>query len=183
MNSIKLTSSLRPSVACLVVFASVLLVGCADRVSEAESKMAQIRSEPAIPIQDPPKPEPVEDFVYNASDVRSPFLPSSLLTKQNQLAKNEGIKPDLTRKKEPLEKYELSELTYRGQIVSPDGKIHGLVQLPSGLIEGVTVGNYMGANDGRVVEITPTQINLIEILPDNRGGFMEKPASLVSPLN
>jgi type IV pilus assembly protein PilP len=41
----------------------------------------------------------------------------------------------------------------------------------------------MGKNDGRIAEITPTQINLIEIVPDSRVGYVEKPASLVAAVS
>ena len=68
-------------------------------------------------------------------------------------------------------------------VVSPEGEQHGLAQRPDGSITSVKVGNHMGLNDGRVVEITPTQINLIEIVPDSRAGFIEQPQSLVSPIS
>ena len=32
----------------------------------------------------------------------------------------------------------------------------------------------MVKNDGRIVEITPTQINLVKIIPDSRVGYVEK---------
>ena len=39
----------------------------------------------------------------------------------------------------------------------------------------------MGKNHGRIVEITSTQVNLIEIVEDARLGYVEKSANLVSP--
>mgnify|MGYP003483729953 CR=1 FL=1 len=63
------------------------------------------------------------------------------------------------------------------------GQQYALVQRPDGSVASVRVGNYLGLNDGRIVEITPTQINLIEIVPDSRAGFVEKPQSLVSPIS
>lgn len=37
----------------------------------------------------------------------------------------------------------------------------------------------MGVNHGRVVKITPTQIDLVEIIPDGREGYVERPRSLI----
>jgi type IV pilus assembly protein PilP len=95
----------------------------------------------------------------------------------------DGIRPDINRIKQPLEQYEIAQLTFRGVVVSPEGQEYALVQRPDGSVASVKVGDYLGLNDGRIVEITPTQINLIEIVPDSRTGFIERPQSLVSPIN
>ncbi len=42
----------------------------------------------------------------------------------------------------------------------------------------VQPGNYLGQNDGNVLAITASKINLIEIVPDGLGGYIERPASL-----
>ena len=95
----------------------------------------------------------------------------------------QGVRPDMSRLKEPLEQFELNELTYKGTMASQSGEVYGLVQRPDGSIASVKVGNYMGKNDGRIAQITPTQINLIEIVPDSRVGFVEKPTSIVAAVS
>ncbi|WP_201544335.1 pilus assembly protein PilP [Psychrobacter immobilis] len=168
----------------LISIAIVLsMTGCTDRIGMAEQSMADIRNQPAQPIEPPPKAELVEDFVYSASAQRSPFLPPSLVNVQGPVTSIDGVRPDITRVKEPLEQYELSQLVFRGVVISPEGRQYALVQRPDGSVASVRVGNYLGLNDGRIVEITPTQINLIEIVPDSRAGFVEKPQSLVSPIS
>lgn len=160
---------------------ALALVGCTDRLSSAEEKMAEIRNSPAAPVQPPPVPEVVEAFTYGASSARSPFLPPSLMNVQLQLPQVSDVHPDPTRQKQALESYELSALIYRGIIIAPNGVPHGLIERPDGIIDSVKEGDYIGTYDGRIVEITPTQINLIEIVPDARVGYVEKPQSLVSP--
>ncbi len=167
------------SLACLSL-AMLALVGCDNRVASAEEKMKEIRQSPSQPIEPPPVPEKIRDFVYSASKVRSPFIPPNLLVPEI-FDKNAGVQPDLNRTPEELESYPLDDLIYRGIFVSSTGEENGLVQRPDGTIANVTVGNHLGENYGRIVEITATQINLIEIVPDNRSGFVERPASLVSP--
>ena len=168
----------------LILSATVLsMTGCTDRIGMAEQAMADIRNQPAQPIEPPPKAELVEDFVYSASTKRSPFLPPSLVNVQGPATSIDGVRPDINRVKEPLEQYELSQLVFRGVVISPEGQQYALVQRPDGSVASVRVGNYLGLNDGRIVEITPTQINLIEIVPDSRAGFVEKPQSLVSPIS
>ena len=58
------------------------------------------------------------------------------------------------------------------------GALYGLVQTSDGLIHRVTVGNYVGQNDGRVVGIEESEIQLTEIIPDGLGGYMEQPAMI-----
>ncbi|MEG9303272.1 pilus assembly protein PilP [Psychrobacter celer] len=159
------------------------MTGCSDRIGMAQQSMNDIRNQPAQPIEPPPKAELVEDFVYSASTQRSPFLPPSLANVQGPTTPIDGVRPDITRVKGPLEQYELSQLVFRGVVISPEGQRYALVQRPDGSVASVKVGDYLGLNDGRIVEITPTQINLIEIVPDSRAGFIEKPQSLVSPIS
>ena len=168
----------------LVLSVTVLsMTGCTDRIAMAEQAMTDIRNQPAQPIEPPPKAELVEDFVYSASAQRSPFLPPSLVNVEGPTTSIDGVRPDITRVKEPLEQYELSQLVFRGVVVSPEGQRYALIQRPDGSVASVKVGDYLGLNDGRIVEITPTQINLIEIVPDSRAGFIERPQSLVSPIS
>lgn len=160
---------------------ATVLTGCADRVSDAEAQMAEVRSGEGQPIEPLPQPEKVEDFVYSANQLRSPFLAPSLLTMQTQADQVEGVKPDVNRPRGVLEEYELSQLIYHGRVIAPNGQEYGLIQLPDGTIRDVKVGEYMGRSDGRVLEITPTQINLEEIVPDARSGFVYKRTPLVTP--
>lgn len=155
-----------------------LLTACTDRVAEAEQAMQTIRNQRSLPVKPPPTPEMVQEFTYHAASLRSPFMPPSLMLKANQQAKVKGVRPDITRLKQPLEQFELNELTYKGSVVNQNGELYGLVQRPDGTIASVKVGNYMGKNDGRIAQITPNQINLIEIVPDSQVGYVEKPASL-----
>lgn len=161
---------------CLMV--SFFVVGCTDREGLAEQEMQNIRNQSAKPIEPPPQPQVVQAFHYSANQLRSPFMPPSLMLRANQEAEIQGVRPDETRLKEPLEQFELNELIYRGIVVSESGELYGLIQTPEGQIASIKVGNYLGKNYGRVAEITPTQINLIEIVPDSRVGYIEQPATI-----
>lgn len=171
-NPLKLTA---------LVTTVLLLTACSDRMSVAQQRMADIRSQPAQPITPLPVPEIVDDFVYSASHLRSPFVPPSVLTMAAEAPQQSDVKPDVNRVREPLEEFELAELIYRGRVVAPNGEVYGLVQLPNGYIQEVKLGQYIGKSDGRILEITPTQINIEEIVPDARLGFINKPTALITP--
>lgn len=164
-----------------MVLMVVSLSACSDRIGQAEQEMAAIRNGPAKPIDPVPEPIIIKDFTYSAGSIRSPFLAPSLENMQSQQSQESAVRPDVNRVKEPLEEYDLAELVYRGRVTAPDGKEYGLVQLPNGFVQEVQVGEYMGKSDGRILEITPTQINLEEIVPDSRMGFVHKKTSLVTP--
>ncbi|WP_395144988.1 pilus assembly protein PilP [Moraxella atlantae] len=159
------------------------LTGCQDRVALAQQDMQDIRNQSAQPIQPPPEPEIVEAFNYSAQNLRSPFMPPSQMLQATQQEQIQGVRPDVTRLKEPLEQFELSELSYKGTMMSQTGQQVALIQRPDGSIATVGVGNYLGKNDGRIAEITPSQINIIEIVPDSRVGYVEKPNTLVVAAN
>lgn len=163
-----------------VIGMAILLTGCEDRISLANQKMLEIRNQPAQPIKPPPTPERVEAFTYNAGNLRSPFMPTSLMLQASQVEQIQGVKPDENRIKEPLEQFELNQLVYKGSVVSQSGELYGLIQTPDGGIVSIKNGNHLGKNSGRVAEITPTQINLIEIVPDSRVGYVEKPATIAA---
>ena len=58
------------------------------------------------------------------------------------------------------------------------GTTYGLVQTADGLIHRVVPGNYMGQNDGRIVAIRDSEIELIEIISDGIGGYLERQAAV-----
>jgi type IV pilus assembly protein PilP len=78
-----------------------------------------------------------------------------------------------TRRIESLQEFELSALRYidfqkrgparLGVVLAPDGKRHK-----------VRIGNYMGQNDGRISNITPKSIQLVEVYPDKEGNWYER---------
>ena len=162
---------------CGVSFA-MLLVGCDSRIDAVNQQMANIRNEQPLPIEPAPVFTPVPSFIYSAQQLRSPFLPNSLAN-ELKIMSGKRVYPNFSRQTQPLESYPLESLTLKGSMKGNAGQIVGLIQTPDGEIERVQQGNYMGMNQGRIVEITPTRIDLLEIVPDGRDGYIERPRSLV----
>ena len=160
----------------LAVFA--LLAGCESRIDVVNQSMAQIRSEPPLPIEPAPVFTPVPAFMYAAHQLKSPFMPTSIASELKIMA-GKRVYPNLSRTPQPLENYALEMLNMKGSMRGPSGEVMALIQTPDGEIERVQNGSYMGMNHGRVVKISPTQIDLVEIVPDGREGYVERPRSLV----
>ena len=85
--------------------------------------------------------------------------------------------PDPDRPREFLEQFPLDGLRMVGSLEINQIKA-GLVQATDGLVHRVTVGNHLGQNYGRVTSISDSEIELVEIIPDGLGGYIQRPASI-----
>src|SRR5579862_3943237 len=147
------------------------LGGCSARDSDLSRFIDATKKEPGGRVEPLPEVKPYEAFTYTDQDLRSPFVPGG----SGSLAS--GLRPDSKRNREFLEQFSLDTLKMVGTL-RLGGHMYGLVQTKDGLVHRVTAGNHMGQAEGRITEITPSKISLIEIVPDSLGGYMERPAAL-----
>lgn len=160
--------------ACVV---SMLLTGCSASFDDVQAQMEAIRQKPRGKVEPPPEFTPMPTFTYAAHQLRSPFAPP---VSAEQLLLNSGkkVEPDLNRPQEYLERFNLEALRFRGTLQRPNGPLFALVEDSNGGVQRVKVGNYLGKNQGKIVEIAATQISIVEIVPDGRDGWVERPRSL-----
>lgn len=165
--------------------AIMLLCGCAEQsFQDLEQFVAATKA--ASPGKDPeplPKIEPYQPFIYTAQALKDPFEPSAFVQQPIEEAEavaDSGIRPDMDRPREELEKYALGSLqmvgTFRAQ---QNGTLWALIRAPDGIVHRVKEGNYMGRDYGRIDRITEQRIELTEIVPDGRKGWMERENSLL----
>jgi type IV pilus assembly protein PilP len=131
----------------LLLLASVLLAGCAERrhMRELEQYVAKLKADAAnnsvkpLTGLDTPVPE-----IYTAKDLRSPFE-----TAQSSKSQHAGDSP--------LQSYPLLALAFKGT-VTENGKIWGFVQTPDKKLYQVKLGDMIGDHYGKITEISPTSI-------------------------
>jgi len=88
-----------------------------------------------------------------------------------------GSRPDSGRPKERLEEFSLDSLNMVGTI--RDSRVLvGLVAAPDEVTYRVRPGDYLGQNDGRVTAVYPDRIELVEMVTDGAGGWLERPATV-----
>lgn len=150
-----------------------MLSACSSDMDELQQQITEIKGRPGERIEPLPEVKPYEAFAYQASDMRSPFIPSA--PARSEVAN--AVRPDVKRSREFLEQFPLDTLRMVGTL-QLNGRNYGLVQGKDGLVHRVLPGNYLGQNDGRVLGITATKISVIEIVPDGVGGYIERPAAL-----
>jgi type IV pilus assembly protein PilP len=149
------------------------LGGCSGGMGELQQQVTDIKGRPGERIEPLPEIKPYESYTYNASSLRSPFVPSAPARADVANA----VRPDVKRAREFLEQFPLDTMQMVGTL-QLQGRNYGLVQGKDGLVHRVLPGSYMGQNDGRVVGVSSTKISIIEIVPDGLGGYIERPASL-----
>jgi len=151
------------------------LVACGGDMDDLDQYINEVKAKPGGRIEPLPEITPYTVFMYvaDAEGVRSPFMPD---TPQASSASG-GTRPDRDRSREYLESFPLDTLSMVGTL-DMGGTSYGLVQASDGLIHRVTPGNYMGQNDGRITEISESEIKLVEIISDGIGGYIERDAAV-----
>lgn len=158
-----------------------LLTACTQDsgFSDLDQFMAETRAKPRGHVEPLPEFKAYEAFTYSAADRRAPFEPPvdvQLTMVDDQPVSD--VEPDLDRPREVLENFDLKELSMVGTLQGPTGSLFALIRDNSGGIHRVRAGNYMGQNYGRIVGVSETRIELIEIVPNGSGGWVERPRSL-----
>ena len=157
----------------IAVLASLSLAACSGDMDELQAKVTEIKSRPGERIEPLPEIKPYEPFKYEATTLRSPFVP----TAPTRADVANAVRPDVKRAREFLEQFPIDSMRMVGTL-QLQGRNYGLVQGKDGLVHRVLPGNYMGQNDGRIVGISSTRISIVEIVPDGVGGYIERAAAL-----
>ncbi len=161
-----------------LALAVLFLAGCTDRnMQDLEDFVAEVKARPPTPIDPIPQIRQAETFLYIGDDRRNPFVPTQEIADVLEQPREEGPRPDPNRRKEELEFFPLDSLKMVGTL-DRDGQVWGLVRTPDGTIHRVKTGNYLGQNDGRIVGIEEERIHIVELVPNGRGGYLERRASL-----
>lgn len=160
----------------LIISVFGVLVGCSssDSHSDLREFIDENKKRPPGKIKEAPQIKPYEAFSYDAYRLRSPFdRPVSAKLQQQIVSSSSNVKPDLTRKKERLEQYDLSSLNMVGTLTS-GGSLWALISDPDGSIERVRQGNYVGRNNGKITSLSEDKIDLLEIVASGEG-WLERP--------
>lgn len=146
-------------------------------MADLKGYIAEVKSRHKGVVEPLPEVKTVEPFVFNAEDLRDPFIPDEKSQEPEDEKVESGIRPDTARPKEELESYELDSLRMVGTVIQQGG-LWGLVRANDGTIHRVRVGNYMGKNYGKIINIKENMIELVEIFSDSPGAWHERKASL-----
>ena len=162
----------------LAVFAA--LAGCTGGDSDLREWVATEKAKKGAPLSPLPVLKTFETFNYTDRDShdqvrRDPFGPSR--EEQEALATTTSGPTPNKHPKEPLEAFPLDALKMVGTIGS-GGKLEALIKDPDGVIHRVHMNNYLGQNNGQVKAIAEDHIDLVELVSNQTGGWMERQATI-----
>ncbi|MDH5471400.1 MAG: pilus assembly protein PilP [Gammaproteobacteria bacterium] len=148
---------------------------CSRDNTDLYTFIEQTKSKHVGSVQPLPQFKPYKNFTYSAADLRDPFEAAFEEEKDN--ASESSLRPNIQRPKEPLESFPLDTLRMVG-ILEQNEQIWGLIKDPNNVVHRIQAGNYAGQNEGQIISVTEQQIDLIEIIPDGLGAYIEREASL-----
>ena len=156
----------------MMACASFLLAACAGGTKVTEVWVADVKARPAPPLDPLPVMKQFESFEYSSDGLRDPFS-----VPEPDRNSGGGLRPDANRRKEVLEAYPLDSLNMVGTIGSGPGLV-ALILAPDKVTYRVRPGNYAGQNDGRVTALAEDHIEIVELVPDGAGGWLERQAKM-----
>ncbi|MCG8378846.1 MAG: pilus assembly protein PilP [Proteobacteria bacterium] len=171
---------------CLSLLMS--LTACVSRdISDLEIKVDEIMARPGGRIEPLPEIKPYEAYTYQSAlaGAPNPFKLFFVLSKpeiSSDVAVDDGLTPEMEREiknrnREELEQFELDSLRMVGTLDN-EANNWAIVLDPDGVVHRVKVGNYLGANIGKVINIFEDRIELREIVQDSSGRWEEREAAL-----
>ena len=165
----------------LLVLSSFLLAGCYGQKGLDDLKvfMVDVKSQPHGRIEPLPEFRAYESFSYGASDLRSPFSkPVIIEILEAEIEESSSVYPNFDRSKEYLERFAISTLAMVGTLSREGGSLWALITDENGDVHRVKEGNYMGQNHGEILVVTELSVQVMEIVPDGDGGWVQRPRAI-----
>lgn len=158
---------------------SLLLAACSrvNNFADLQAFVDEVDGRASAPVEPVPEFVPYEGFIYGAASLRSPFEAPIVIELAEGTVLAQDVQPDLNRRREFLEGQSLSEISMVGMLTK-DGVYEALLEDGFGEVHRVGVGNFLGRNHGRILNISSAQVRIMEIVPSGNGGWIERPQTL-----
>lgn len=159
-----------------LLFICVFIGACSSDMSELDAFIEETKRSTVGTVEPLPYYEPYQSYEYRAD--RNPFEPLDSLSKKQQ-SKADALPPNINpnRPPEPLESFPLDALLMVGTL-EQEGKRWALIRDSDAKLHRVTLGNYMGKNFGKIVEVGPEHITLNETVKDSSDGWTDRTSEL-----
>lgn len=171
----------RPGLASLlgIAAAATVLAGCSTDNSDLDQWMTQTRAESRITVAKIPEPKRFVPFRYETSSDIDPFSNAKLQVALARFSERNkgGLKPDLERRREPLEAYPLDMIRMVGHLQRASSGSVALLEVDKVVFQARS-GQYIGQNFGRITRVAETEIGLKELVQDAAGDWVEREATL-----
>ncbi|NQY62357.1 MAG: pilus assembly protein PilP [Alteromonadaceae bacterium] len=163
----------------LILIMPLFISGCFDNTDDIKAHMATVHANTTTYIEPMPSAPVFHHFEYSAHTLRSPFVAPQPAVIQEKIQQMSGcLGPEPRRRKQPLEKFALSDLSMKGTL-GEAGTVWALVESSDGTLHRVTSGNYVGLFNGIITAVTPDKVKVIELIPDGAGCWVKRETAVV----
>ena len=143
------------------------LSSCGGGPIDPSSTVAAPQPRAAPGVREKVLPAPA---TYRLANRRNPFQPPIAAAH----AEEEGaLRPDMERRKAPLERFALDELQMVGTLAGR-GATHALIRDPQGRIHALRPGDFLGMDHGRVATVHAGGVDLVETVRDAKAGWTQR---------
>ena len=160
-------------IGCALLGLAVAGCGSSNSFGDLQAFMDEVEARPKGRIAPLPEFLSYEAFAYSASNLRSPFEPPQVVKPVAPGLARSNVKPDPNRVKQFLEQFSVAQLQMVGTL-SQRASVYGLIEDANGGVHRVRAGDYMGTDHGRILGIDENQIDIIEIVANGTGGWIER---------
>lgn len=155
---------------------TAILTACGGDMSDLELFISETKQAHHGKVDPLPEFPPYQTYTYDAKEIRDPFRAQTDLAAAVESEYN-GPRPETDRRREPLENFPVDSLKMVG-LLQQQAQIWGLVRDPDGTIHRVQPGNYAGQNYGKIIQVSESKIDIVELVPDGLSGWVNRDAVL-----
>lgn len=139
-----------------IVSITLVLSGCdnSEKSQQVKHFIQNAKLQKSKPLEPLPEIKIVAPIKYSLSHLRNPFARS-----KNNGSANRA--PDLNRPRGPLENYALDSLKMIG-LMETNNQKWAIISAPDGMVYSVTLGEYVGQNYGKIIDINPKKVTITE---------------------
>lgn len=157
---------------------ALALAGCGQPNEDLRTWMTEQRASmhPHVTPIEPPHPYLPASYAHEG--VADPFAAAKLEVgaKQEISRLSPEVLAQMNRPKQPLEQFSLDQIQMVGSVTA-GGQRYALLKAGK-LLYRVHVGEYAGQNFGRIVSIDEHEVDLLELVQDATGDWVQHKASL-----
>lgn len=171
--------NLNPLMVVILISIALLFAGCGRSMNDLYTYIDKVKSREPTGIDPIPEVKPYQSYRYESDNKRNPFDVSIFQATLVHKIRKPGstISPDPDRTPEFLETFPLDTLRMVGTM-EQQGNLWALIQTPERTIQRILKGNYLGQNNGKVLEVSDAGVEIQEIIPDGFGGWRKRDGSI-----
>lgn len=160
----------------LPLLTSLVLVACSSQHEDLSEWMQSVQHDSKMHVRKKAEPPTLpKPATYTPPESVGPNMYQSA---RLRMGTQKGNAPDLTRTKELLENYSLESIFYTGYLGYQGREPLAYVKHDDHTYT-VKVGSYMGQHYGRISEITPEKIIVVEQVEDSYGNWINNPVEML----